>query len=228
MQHPRFLQAQKWQSRTPKSEQKEAQYVSLTAPPFHVLQHIGRFLRILFLILVFNLVFLAPYSSHAQVIPKNSQTVETSGDIILFAIPTTALATSILLKDYQGSWQFTKGFLMNQAVTLGLKYAINKDRPFKSGHYAFPSGHTSITFQAASFIHLRYGLGYGIPAYMLAGWTAYSRINATRHDGYDVLAGIVVGVGSSLLFTSPWKEKDINLSVHSDPNEWTIKVTYRF
>lgn len=228
MQHPHFPHTPEWHKKNSLSEQEEAQIQFQSALPSHVLPGPERFLWIFSLVLAFNLIFLAPYTSQGQVIPKNSQTVESSGDIILFALPTTALASSILLKDYQGTWQFTKGFLLNQAVTLGLKYAINKDRPFKSGHYAFPSGHTSITFQAASFIHLRYGLGYGIPAYMLAGWTAYSRINATRHDGYDILAGIVVGVGSSLLFTSPWKEKNINLSVHSDHNEWRIKMTYRF
>ena len=227
MQHPPFRHAFEWHLRNRRYRQKEAVNKVDSTPPSHF-SALGRLFRAILLILSFNLIFLLPYTSQSQVIPKNSQTVESSGDIILFALPTTALASSILLKDYQGTWQFTKGFLLNQAVTLGLKYAINKDRPFKSGHYAFPSGHTSITFQAASFIHLRYGLGYGIPAYMLAGWTGYSRINATRHDGYDVLAGIVVGVGSSLLFTSPWKEKNINLSVHSDPNEWTIKITYRY
>lgn len=186
------------------------------------------YIKIFFFLLLFNLVLLSPQTSNAQVIPPNSTAVESSGDIILFALPTSALATSLLLKDYRGTWQFTQGFILNQAVTFGLKYAINKDRPFKSGHYAFPSGHTSITFQAASFIHLRYGLSYGIPAYVLAGWTGYSRINATRHDGWDVLAGIVVGVGSSLLATSPWKDKDINLTFHTDPNQWTMGFTYRF
>lgn len=227
MQHPHISQVSKWHLRNHRCNQKEvSKAVGSTSPSYS--SGLGRLLRVMPMILAFNLIFLLPYTAQGQVIPKNSQTVESSGDIILFALPTTALASTILLKDYQGTWQFTKGFLLNQAVTLGLKYAINKDRPFKSGHYAFPSGHTSITFQAASFIHLRYGLGYGIPAYMLAGWTAYSRINATRHDGYDVLAGIVVGIGSSLLFTSPWKEKDINLSVQSDPHQWTVKMTYRF
>jgi membrane-associated phospholipid phosphatase len=183
--------------------------------------------KIIFLFL-FGLLLSIPSSLQAQLIEPNSEAVETSGDVILLALPATAALTTVVVKDRQGFWQFTKGFATNLAVTTGLKYAINKRRPFNDGQQAFPSGHTSITFQAASFIHRRYGFKYSIPGYVLAGWTAYSRINATRHDGYDILAGAVVGIGSSFIFTSPYQRENMQLTFSSGNDQYLLGFVYRF
>src|SRR6056297_2484928 len=157
---------------------------------------VSKFYKIFF-VLFLSFTLSVPSTVQAQLIEPNNETVETSGDVLLLALPASAALSTIVMKDKKGFWQFTKSFATNLAITGGLKYAINKRRPFHGGGQAFPSGHTSITFQAASFIHRRYGFKYSIPGYLLAGWTGYSRINATRHDGYDVLAGAVVGIGSS-------------------------------
>ncbi|WP_297764522.1 phosphatase PAP2 family protein [uncultured Muriicola sp.] len=157
-----------------------------------------------------------------------SQAIETSGDILLFALPATALGSTIIIGDKKGTWQFTKGFLVNQALTLGLKYTTDKKRPFNNGDRAFPSGHTSTTFQSASFIQRRYGWKYGIPAYVLAAYTGYSRINAQKHDGWDVLAGAVVGIGSSYLFTTPYQKEHMELTFTSWENQYLLGFTYKF
>ncbi len=175
-----------------------------------------------------TLMLAMPANMQAQLIEPNSEAVETSGDVILVALPASAALTTVLMKDKEGFWQFTKSFAANILVTGGLKYAINKRRPFHGGGQAFPSGHTSITFQAASFVHRRYGFKYSIPAYALAGWTGYSRINATRHDGWDVLAGIVVGVGSSFLFTTPYQQENMQLTFSSSDDQYLLGFTYEF
>ena len=180
------------------------------------------------LTLVMSLLLAVPSDLHAQLIEPKSHAVETSGDIVLYALPASAALTTLVLKDKKGFWQFTKSFATNIAVTGGLKYAINKTRPFDGGGLAFPSGHTSITFQAASFIHRRYGFKYSIPGYLLAGWTGYSRINATRHDGYDVLAGAVVGIGSSFLFTTPYQREHMQLTFRSSEDEFLVGFIYKF
>lgn len=185
-------------------------------------------LKKIFFIFIFCFLFLVPSSSQAQLIEPNSEALESTGDVILVALPATAALTTLILEDRQGSWQFAKGFLVNAGVTLALKYGVNKRRPFNSGGQAFPSGHTSITMQAASFIHLRYGWEYGIPAYMLAGLTAYSRINATRHDGWDVLAGTVAGIGSSFLFTTPYQKEHMELTFTSSEEEFMVGFIYKF
>lgn len=159
---------------------------------------------------------------------SQSKFVESAGDLILFTLPATALGGSLIEKDFKGTWQFSKGFLLNQGVTLVLKKALNKQRPFGNGDNAFPSGHTSTTFQSAAFIQKRYGWKYGIPAYVLAGFTGYTRVNAQRHDGWDVLAGALVGIGSAYLFTTPYRKRHFELTYSLGKNEHLICFNYKF
>lgn len=179
-------------------------------------------------LLVFLLLLGLSFQAEAQLIEPKNPVIKTSGDVLAVALPASAFVTTLILKDKEGSWQFTKGFLVNQAVTFGLKVALNKPRPYKSGDNAFPSGHTSTTFQSAAFIHERYGFKYAIPAYALAGFTAFSRINAQKHDGYDILAGAVVGIGSSLIFTSPYEREHIELTFSSYDKQYLLGYTYKF
>lgn len=159
---------------------------------------------------------------------SQSDAIQTSGDVLLFAMPASALTGSLIAGDYKGTLQFAKGFALNQAVTIGLKYATNKSRPYNNGERAFPSGHTSTTFQSAAFIQKRYGWSYGIPAYILAGYTGYSRINAQKHDGWDVLAGAVVGVGSAYIFTTPYQKEHMQLSFSNDADSYSLGFVYKF
>lgn len=184
--------------------------------------------RKLFFICWLAVLVLFPLESHSQIFKDRDPNVETSGDASIVLLPASAIATSLILKDTKGTWQFTKSFVLNLAVTGAAKYLINKERPLEGGDYAFPSGHTSIAFQSASFYHRRYGFKYSIPAYILAGFTGYSRLNAERHDGWDVLAGAVVGIGSTWFFTTPLKEKDIQVSFAGDENNYLVSLKYTF
>lgn len=168
------------------------------------------------------------FLGQAQTEAPNNKFIEHSGDVLAIAIPLSALATTLILKDGKGSLQFAESAAMNLAATYVLKYAINKPRPDNNGNQGFPSGHTSSAFQGASFIHRRYGLKYGIPAYVLAGFTAFSRLDAEKHDGYDILAGAVVGIGSTLLFTSPYEQKHMELTFTSGERSYLLGFRYRY
>tara|TARA_R110001606_G_scaffold54870_8_gene134286 strand:- start:658 stop:1233 length:576 start_codon:yes stop_codon:yes gene_type:complete len=156
------------------------------------------------------------------------KTITNLGDVLLFTMPTTALGTSIITGDQKGTWQFTKGFLLNQALTIGLKMAIDKPRPDLSNNSSFPSGHTSITFQSAAFIQKRYGWKYGAAAYALAGFTGYSRIQADKHDGWDVLAGAIIGVGSSYIFTTPYGKEHMEITFNKSDGHYLLGYKYKF
>lgn len=155
-------------------------------------------------------------------------TIQTSGDVILYTLPATALTTTLLLRDYEGTEQFAEGFFLNQIVTFGIKGIVRKERPDGDGFDSFPSGHTSTVFQSATFIQRRYGWKYGIPAYLLASWTGYSRIEADRHDLTDVLTGAIIGIGSSLLFTKPYEKQAYDLSVSGGLDGVMVRFSYRF
>lgn len=155
-------------------------------------------------------------------------TTQKIGDVILFVLPVATAGTSLIKGDNQGVWQFTKGFVMTEALTYGLKLSINKTRPDLSNDNAFPSGHTSTVFHSAGYIHRRYGFKYSIPAYALAGFTAASRIDSKKHDIVDVLAGTAIGLGSNLLFTTEYQQKHMELSYSSFDGNYILGFTYKF
>lgn len=181
-----------------------------------------------YLIVFISLLFCFPTDSYSQFFNKEDSFIENAGDAGVIILPVSAAATSLILKDKQGAWQFTKSFVLNLAVTGAGKILINKQRPLQGGDHAFPSGHTSVAFQSASYFHRRYGFKYSIPAYVLASFSAYSRLNAARHDGWDILAGAVVGIGSTWFFTTPLKEKQMELTFSSQEDILLLGFNYRF
>jgi membrane-associated phospholipid phosphatase len=172
---------------------------------------------------ILSVLIILSHSSFSQ-----NKTLETSGDVFLFVMPAVALGSTLIKGDKKGTWQFTKGFVVNQALTMGLKVIIDKQRPNMENNDSFPSGHTSTTFQSAAFIQQRYGWKYGIPSYLLAGITGYSRLDADKHDIYDVLAGAVIGVGSSYLFTTPYQQEHMALTFSSGNGNYLIGFKFKF
>jgi membrane-associated phospholipid phosphatase len=155
-------------------------------------------------------------------------TTQRVGDIILIALPVATVGTSLLIGDNKGAWQFTKGLLLTEAVTYGLKLSVNKQRPDKSNDNSFPSGHTSTVFHSAGYVHRRYGFKYSIPAYALAGFTAASRIDSKKHDVLDVLAGAAIGLGSNLLFTTKYQQEHMQLTFSNQDGDYLVGFTYKF
>lgn len=162
---------------------------------------------------------------------KYEKAIQNMGDYAQH-IPAAAALTLILInKDKKGLWQFAESFVTTLGVTYILKYAINKPRPSGAtdGH-AFPSGHTSVAFSGASFVQRRYGWKFGIPSYIIASYVAYSRIKGynDRHDGWDVLAGAVVGIGSTYIFTTPYQKEHYELSFSNTGSTYLVGLNYTF
>lgn len=143
---------------------------------------------------------------------------ETIGDIMLGFIPLTTYGTTLYLDDKEGEMQFYKSAGTTIASTYLLKYTVKEERPDHSDEQSFPSGHTSVTFSSATFIHKRYGLKYAIPAYVASIYTGYSRIHADKHHTHDVLAGAVLGMTSSWYFTSEYNDVQVQPVVSRDYN----------
>lgn len=155
-------------------------------------------------------------------------TVQTIGDVILYTLPVATLGTSFIIGDGKGAWQFTKGLILTEAVTFGLKWGINKPRPDNSNDNSFPSGHTSTVFHSAGYVHSRYGFKYAIPSYALAGFTAASRIDSQKHDILDVLAGAAIGLGSNLIFTSEYHQEHMKLTYSNFEGNRMIGFRFEF
>lgn len=138
---------------------------------------------------------------------KAQKAVRTSTDVILVALPATAIATTLILKDWEG----LKEGALTAAATVGatfiLKFAVKEDRPDFSNHHSFPSGHSSFTFAAATYIGRRYGWKYAIPAYALSTYTAWGRVYGKKHHWWDVVTGAAIGAASAMIFTHPYMQK---------------------
>lgn len=145
------------------------------------------------------LILLISLSAHAF----GNDDADRSGDSLRVALPLAALYTAILHNDKEGAVQFSESFLANAAATYALKETVKKDRPDGSGDDAFPSGHASVTFQTATFMQIRYGSTYGIPAYLVAWYTSWTRLAADEHDETDIIAGALLGTASAYFLTTP-------------------------
>ncbi len=145
---------------------------------------------------------------------RASDGIETAGEILQLVLPAGAAGLALSRHDHEGLEQLAESGALTLAVTYGLKYTIPAKRP-NGGDHSFPSGHTSVSFASAEFIRERYGWNYGIPAYVIASFVGYSRVESNQHHTRDVLAGAVIGIGSSYLFTTPYKAWNIRPAVTS-------------
>lgn len=101
--------------------------------------------------------------------------------------------------------------LVAGAISSTLKVTVQRERPFTAypdiiyqktevGSYSFPSGHTNFAFATATSLTLAFPKWYVIvPAYSYAIAVGYSRMYLGVHYPSDVLAGALIGTGSSLL-----------------------------
>lgn len=158
---------------------------------------------------------------------------EISGDILEYAMPAAALAsTFIWTDDSRPTLQFAKTVGVAVGTAYILKSVIDKRRPdFNPNnprYDSFPSGHTTSAFMSAGFLERRFGWKVGIPAYLTAAWVGSSRVYAERHDWWDVLGGAVLGTGSSYLFTKAYKKDnlDVALNISSESFEFGLKVRF--
>jgi membrane-associated phospholipid phosphatase len=147
---------------------------------------------------VFAVILTMPTQARA------SDAVELAGDVLQFVLPATAAGLTLGHKDGTGALQLGGSTALAVGATYGLKYAIDEERP-NGGKHSFPSRHSSLSFASAEFMRKRYGWEYGVPAYALASFVAYSRVEARQHHPHDVIAGAAIGILSSYLFTRPYQ-----------------------
>ncbi len=130
--------------------------------------------------------------------------IAVAGDIGEIALPTAGLITTLACRDREGTKEFVESGSVALATNESLKYTVHERRPNGSQH-SFPSGHTVSAFMGATFLQQRYGWAAGIPAYLVASFVGYSRVESKNHYWHDVYAGAAIGIASSLLFTTPYQ-----------------------
>ncbi len=156
---------------------------------------------------------------------KTMRITSTSIYPVMVAAPATLLLSGYMNDDKVMMRNGVKSIAaIGLAVVLatGLKYSFKRERPFLQypndivkrdnvGGFSFPSGHTSVSFATATALTLATKKWYvAVPAYLYACFVGYSRMRLGVHFPSDVLGGVVVGVGSSLLVwqVDKWLKKN--------------------
>lgn len=167
--------------------------------------------RLLMILIALTVYTATPFSNYAEeraFTPTKAQKgVRTSTDVVAVALPATALAVTLIERDWEGLKEGALSAAVTAGVTLGLKYIVKENRPDFSNRHSFPSGHSAVTFASATYIGRRYGWKWSIPAYALSTYTAWGRVYGRKHHWWDVAAGAAIGAASTMLFTHPYLRK---------------------
>lgn len=169
------------------------------------------------------------------------------GDVMGTGIPGAGLAALILFSGWiVGSQRMVgAGAAHSEALiatffyTSVLKLAIERDRnesfapPGQENQFnsSFPSGHTSTAFATAGNLWATTGPWLGIPSFLLAGLTGYSRVQQNAHYTADVIFGATLGLTMGLGFYQHHKKgRQIGwqfLPYFNDRGSWGLQATYR-
>jgi len=130
-----------------------------------------------------------------------------------FGMPAAAVSIAYAKGDDEGLRQFAWAFGGSVGATYALKSLVDKERPDGTDNDSFPSGHATSAFASAAFLDRRYGHRYGIPAYALATWVAYSRVDNDHHYLEDVAAGAAIALIANRLLTTKYDHDTMQISM---------------
>lgn len=130
-----------------------------------------------------------------------------------------------------------KSVLINRLLTGSVKEIANVTRPNGFNH-SFPSGHTSMAFSLAHFMHHEYGqrsVWFSIGAYACASAVGVLRISKNAHWVSDVVGGAGFGILSTelayLTHRYKWdknKKNNLSFSPFQFRDQKGIAMVYRF
>lgn len=144
--------------------------------------------------------------------PASADGVKTAGEILRIALPVAAGGLALYREDADGVLQLGVSEIFAEGASLALQSVVKEQRPDKSNWRSFPSNSAAVAFSAASFLQIRYGWDYGLPAYAVASFVGYSRVEGKKHHWGDVLAGALLGWGASEITTVRYSNFQISAS----------------
>ena len=134
-----------------------------------------------------------------------SREVYQLGDAMLWLTPLSALLayhTDFSVDGRRKLYVLLQVLCMEEGISGLLKLLIDRPRPDRSDRGSFPSAHAAFTFAWASFVATdlyRQGYAWFYP-YLVAAFTAISRVGGRKHYLSDVIAGGVLGAAIGYYF----------------------------
>lgn len=162
--------------------------------------------------------------------PAGNRTVTRAGDILRFALPAAAAGISLYKDDYRGLAQFAVAYGATVGIAYGLKQVVHERRPDGSDFHSFPSDSAASAQAASAYLWHRYGWKYGLPAFGLAVFTGYSRVQARKHHWYDVAASDVVALGVNYVVVSRYHRSydSYRFSAGASPDGFSVNFAMNF
>ena len=108
--------------------------------------------------------------------------------------PGIAIALAQLFWDTENGLAHSRAIALTAANHITLAAIIHRERPNKRDSLSMPSGHASSSFATATSLAYAYGWQVGVPAYMVAGFIAATRVSENIHWTSDVVAAAALGI----------------------------------
>lgn len=158
-----------------------------------------------------------------------SHSVETAGQVVAFGLPAAAGALSLYKDDGTGLAELGSSWLITVGSTYALSHVVRERRPDGSDYHSFPSDTSASAFSAANYLWMRYGWRWGAPAYALATFVGYSRVQAMKHHWYDVAASGAIALGVNYAIVTRFKPSSrYQFSAGAAPDGIEARVAYRW
>lgn len=169
-------------------------------------------------------MLLLPVAAQAK-----SDNIEKVGKALAIAEPIFAGGVSLYKNDWTGLAELTVTTGATVGLAYGLKQVIHEERPDHSDNQSFPSDTAALAFAPANYLWDRYGWQWGVPAYLVAGFVGYSRVEADKHHWWDVAASAGIAFGFNRLFTTRYLERhNVDVSVYGSPQSAYVGVNYHW
>jgi membrane-associated phospholipid phosphatase len=158
-----------------------------------------------------------------------SKTIETAGQVVAFGLPVAAGGLSLYKGDDTGLFELGSSWLITVGSAYALSHIVRERRPDGSDYHSFPSDTSASAFSAANYFWMRYGWEWGVPAYALATFAGYSRVQARKHHWYDVATSEAIALGVNYAIVTRYSPSSrYSLSAGASPDGFQARVSYRW
>lgn len=108
--------------------------------------------------------------------------------------PAIGVAVAQLFFDQENGLMHGRSIALTSLTHITTAFVVHRERPNKTNHLSFPSGHAANAFTSAASLAYAYGPWIGVPAYGVATYIAVARMADNAHWISDTVAAAGLGI----------------------------------